>query len=115
MKRFSAVVLLFAATMMLFGQGTAPRMLSVTPDEGRTEEVYTTTGENLGKAQVKDVFLTNGKDDIKMVIVSQTNESIQFKVPAGTKAGRYSLMVFTTDEMQYIEQPVRLTIVVPAS
>lgn len=110
MKRFSAVILLLAASLVVFGQGTAPRMTSVTPDTGKTDAVYTIAGENLDKSQVKEVFLTLGKEEIKVVIVSQKAEAIEMKVPASVKPGRYGLMVLNADCTMYIEQPVKLTI-----
>lgn len=110
MKRLSAVLVLFAASLSLYGQGTAPRMLSVTPDAGKPEAVFVATGENLSTDSVKEVFLTMDKLEIKVVIVSQKADAIEFKVPANVKPGRYGLMVLIADCTMYIEQPVKLTI-----
>lgn len=110
MKIFSATLILLAALAVAAAQNKSARMTAVTPDTGKASAEYTAAGENLGKAGVKDLFLTNGKDDIKVEVVTQKEEAIQFKVPASTKPGRYSLMILTADGKQLIEQPVKLTI-----
>jgi len=110
MKRLSAVILLFAASLVVFGQGTAPRMTSVTPDAGKPDAVVVVAGENLDKSQVKEVYLTLGKEEIRVTIVSQKPEAIEFKVPPTVKPGRYGLMILNADCTMYIEQPVKLTI-----
>jgi hypothetical protein len=110
MKRLSAVFVLLAASLVAFGQGTAPRMISVTPEAGKTDVVFTVAGENLDKSQVREVFLTLDNEEIKVVIVSQKADSLTFKVPATVKPARYGLMVLNADCTMYIEQPVRVTI-----
>ena len=115
MKRFSALILFFAASLTLFAQGTAPRLLSVTPGEGKPETVFITAGENLDTGSVKELFLTLEKEEIKVLIVSQKADEIQFKVPANVKPGRYGLMTLTADCTMYIEQPVKLTILTEIS
>lgn len=110
MKRLSAVILLFAASLVVFGQGTAPRMTSVTPDAGKPDAVFVVAGENLDKGQVKEVFLTLGKEEIRVTIVSQKAEAIEFKVAPTVKPGRYGLMILNADCTMYIEQPVKVTI-----
>ncbi len=110
MKQLSAFLYLFVLAVALMGQSKSPRVATVTPDTGKAAAEYTAAGENLVKDLVKDLYLTNGKDDIKVQIVTQTGEAIQFKVPANTKPGRYSLMILTGDGKQFIEQPVKMTI-----
>lgn len=111
MKLFSAAALfLVVFEAVSLAQAKSPRLTAVTPDTGKPAASFSTAGENLTKAVVKDLYLTNGKDDIKMEIVAQTNEAIQFKVPANTKPGRYGLMILTADGKQFMEQPVKLTI-----
>ena len=110
MKRFTAVILLFAAALVLLGQGTAPRMISVAPDTAKPDAVVTITGENLGKNQVKEVFLTMGKDEISIPIVTQKAETLEVKIPVTVKPGRYGLMILNADCTMYIEQPVKITI-----
>ena len=111
MKQFSAVLMLLTLSMALtIAQSKSPRLATVTPDTGKAAAEYAAAGENLGKDAVKELFLTNGKDDIKMEIVTQKDDGIQFKVPGSVKPGRYSLMLLTADGKQFIEQPVKLTI-----
>jgi len=110
MKLFSATLLLMAALMAAVAQTKSARLAAVTPDTGKASAEYSAAGENLSKAGVKELFLTNGKEDIKVEIVTQKEEAIQFKVPASTKPGRYSLMILTADGKQLVEQPVKLTI-----
>jgi hypothetical protein len=107
MKRLIAVLLLVAAAA---AETKSARMATVTPETGKPAADYTVAGENLAKDTIKELFLTNGKDDIKVQIVSQKEEAIQFKVPATVKPGRYTLMILTADGKQFIEQPVKLTI-----
>jgi hypothetical protein len=110
MKRLSAVILILAASLVVFGQGTAPRMTSVTPDTGKADAEYTIAGENLDKNQVKEVFLTLGSQEIKVSIVTQKADAITVKVPVDVKPGRYGLMILNADCTMYIEQPVKITI-----
>ena len=107
MKRL-AVALLTAVT--LFSQAKSARMATVKPETGKAAAEYTAAGENLAKDTIKELFLTNGKDDVKVQIITQKDDAIQFKIPAGVKPGRYSLMILTADGKQFIEQPVKLTI-----
>jgi hypothetical protein len=110
MKQISAVLILFVLSMAMAAQSKSPRLATVTPDTGKAAAEYATAGENLGKDAVKELYLTNGKDDIKVDIVAQKADSIQFKVPASTKPARYTLMILTADGKQFMEQPVKLTI-----
>ena len=102
--------LLTLLAFALFAQAPSPRLSTVTPDTGKSGAEFAATGEHLTKTDFKDLFLTNGKDDIKLRIVTQKEDAIQFQVPATTKPGRYTLMFLSADGKQYIEQPVKLTI-----
>jgi hypothetical protein len=110
MRRILAGLFLFALSVALVAQEKSPRLTTVTPDTGKPNEEYLAAGENLAKDAVKDLYLTNGKDDIKVPILTQNEESIRFKVPSNTKPGRYALMVLTADGKRFIEQPVKLSI-----
>lgn len=85
-------------------------MTTVTPDAGKPDAVYVTNGENLDKGSVKEVFLTTDKEEIKVAIVSQKADAIEFRVPVNVKPGRYGLMILTADCTMYIEQPVKVSI-----
>jgi hypothetical protein len=111
MKRLSLVFFLFVLALPLFGDGTIwPRVTAVTPDPGKVTAEFTATGDNLSKTQVAEVYLNDGKDDVKVTIVEQSKEALKFKLPVGMKAGKYGLVVLTVDRMQFIEQPVKITI-----
>ncbi|MBI2686314.1 MAG: hypothetical protein HYX27_08360 [Acidobacteria bacterium] len=110
MKQLFAVLILCALPAAALAQSKSPRLASVTPESGKPAAEYTAAGENLDKDAIKELYLTNGKDDIKVSIVTQKADAIQFKVPGSVKPGRYALMVLTADGKQFIEQPVKLTI-----
>ena len=104
-----AVFALALSGLTQSAQAPSPRMATVTPDTGNAATEFTCTGENLGKDQVAELYLTDGKNDVKAQIVEQAREQIKFK-PGAAKPGRYSLMILTADKTRFIEQPVRLTI-----
>lgn len=110
MKLSSVVALLFAASLVLFGQETMPRMSSVDPTNGKTGDVVAVIGENLDKANVGKVYLTDGKNDAECEVTEQSATSIKFKIPAKI-SGRMALMILTVGkEPKLIEQPVKVTI-----
>jgi hypothetical protein len=105
MKRFVLALLLtcICAIGTLVGDTKSPRLTTVEPDNGKVGDVATAKGENLDKDLVADLFLTDGKNDVKVVITERTNDAIKFRVPQ-IKAGRYRLM--TASKTSMIEQPV---------
>ena len=106
---FVATLLLFTA--MAFPQEGMPRMTSVEPGNGKAGDVLTAAGENLTKPGLEKLYLTDGKNDLEVQVTEQTATAIKFKIPAGAKAGRFSLMILTGGkEPKYIEQPVRVTV-----
>ena len=113
MKLSSIVLLLFAATLVLFAQEAMPRMSSVEPSSGKSGDVVVVTGENLDKANVAKVYLTdskNEKNDVVCEITDQTATEIKLKIPAKA-TGRMALMILTGGkEPKLIEQPVKVTI-----
>jgi len=110
MKLSSIVPILFAATLVLFAQEAMPRMSSVEPTNGKAGDVIAVTGENLDKANVGKVYLTDGKNDIVCEVTGQTATEIKLKIPAKA-TGRMALMILTVGkEPKLIEQPVKVTI-----
>jgi len=88
-----------------------PKMNTVTPAAAKIGDVLTVDGENLDKSAVAELYLTDGKNDFKVVMDEQTAKSIRFKVPKTAKPGRFNLMVLTTGkEPKLIEQPVKVNI-----
>jgi hypothetical protein len=92
-----------------FAFQSAPLLSGVDPDSGKEGDTISTKGQNLGKKQVGELYLTDGKNDIKAPIVSQTDDEIKFTVPKATPA-RYHLMVLTANRSHFIEQPVAFTV-----
>lgn len=110
MKLSFVVSLVVVASFTAFAQQAMPRMTSVDPLNGKVGDVIVVTGENLAKEAVSKVFLTDGKNDIPVVVSDQTATSLKFKIPEKA-SGRLTLMVLTTGkDAKYIEQPVKLTI-----
>jgi len=88
-----------------------PRMSTVDPGTGKAGDEITVAGENLEKAQVSKVYLTDGKNDVLLDMTEQTATSIKFKIPTKANVGRFSLMLLTTGkDPKLIEQPVKLTV-----
>ncbi len=86
-------------------------MKTVEPGNGKVGDELTVSGENLDSKFVKEVYLTDGKNDIKVEVTQQTAEAIKLKIPAKAKPGRYSLMVLTAEKSpKLIEQPVKCTV-----
>lgn len=114
MKLSLFVPLLVAAGIAAYAQSSTPRMTSVDPDSGKRGDIITITGENLGKNLVAKVYLTDGgdgKNDVEVQIIEQTETSIKFKIPAKAIGGRLALMILTaTKPAQLIEQPVKVSI-----
>ena len=110
MKLSSVVPLLFAATLVLFGQEAMPRMSSVDPTSGKAGDVIAVTGENLDKGTVGKVYLTDGKNDFVCEVTEQTATSLKIKIPAKV-TGRLALMILTVGkEPKQIVQPVKVTV-----
>ena len=105
MKRYlSALLAVCVCAGMLLAADTKPaRVTSVEPDSGKVGDVAMAKGENLDKDVVADLYLTDGKNDVKAEITERAPDSIKFKVPK-IKPGRYRLM--TASKTSMIEQPV---------
>ena len=63
MKLSFVVSLLVAASFAAYAQQAMPRMISVDPQNGKKGDVIAVTGENLQKALVSKVYLTDEKND----------------------------------------------------
>ena len=110
MKLSFAVPIFLAASLAAFAQ-SSPKMSTVDPGTGKVGDEITIAGENLEKAQVAKLYLTDGKNDVLVDMTEQTATSIKFKIPSKATAGRFALMLLTTGkEPKLIEQPVKLTV-----
>lgn len=112
MKLSLLVSLLLAAGAAAWAEQPMPRMVSVDPANGKAGDVIVATGENLQKALVAKLYLTDGKNDLTCEMLDQTDTTIKFKIPAHAAIGtRLTVMVLTTGkDPRYIEQPVKVEI-----
>ena len=109
MKLSFVISLLLVTSYAAFGQAM-PRMVSCEPGNGKVGELIVVSGENLAKDAVAKVYLTDGKNDLEVVIVEQSATAIKFKIPAKA-TGRMALMVRTAGkDVKDIEQPVKIQI-----
>ncbi len=103
-------LLLTLLPAVLLSQAVMPRMVSVEPLEGKTGVNVVVTGENLDKANVSKVYLTDGKNDLELKVLEQTATTVKFKIPASCKPGRWAMMILTGGkDPKLIEQPVKFT------
>jgi hypothetical protein len=92
-------------------QAAMPMMSSVEPDSGKVGDVLVIQGTSLDRDNVAALYLTDGKNDIRVPIVEQTATSIKFRIPPEAKPGRQALMVLTRGrEPRLIEEPVKITV-----
>ena len=104
-----AVLTLLVLTPTLLGQTC--RIESVDPGTAKVGDTVGAVGEAIGKANVVELYLTDGTNDIKVAILEQSDKLIKFKVPANVKPGRYSLMIKTSGNTpKLLEQPVKVEI-----
>ena len=91
-----------------------PVMHKVLPASGKIGSVLKIQGDFLGKTRVDEVYLTDHTFDMKVKVLLQTEDSIEFRVPPFVKPGRLQLLVRTTGrEPLLLEQPVYITIEEP--
>jgi hypothetical protein len=112
MKLSFISALLLTASLGLYAQEGVPRMTTVDPPSGKKGDVIAVSGENLEKAEVDKVFLTDGKNDTPVEVTEQTATTIKFKIPDKVATGgRLSVMILTAGkDAKYIEQPVKVMI-----
>ena len=111
-----AIFFALAVPIRLIGQSTIPQMRKVDPASGRSGDVVAVTGDSLDQDTVAALYLTDGKEDVKVEITEQTATVIKFKIPANAKTGRLALMVLTKGkgkDPRLIEEPVKVLIEPP--
>lgn len=107
---FAILAVFVAAPRSGWAQDSIPRFASVEPANAKAGDLLTIAGENIGKEMVAEVYLTDGKNDFKVILASQTDIEIKFKVPKIVPA-RYKLMVLTKGkEPKLIVQPVKVEV-----
>lgn len=89
----------------------APQMTRVQPDNGKIGSVLRVQGVYLGKAKVDEVYLTDHTFDMKVKVLDQKDDSIEFRIPPSAKPGRLQLLVKTVGKQALLlEQPVYITV-----
>jgi len=93
-----------------WSQGT--RIVNVEPLTAKVGDTVTANGDGIDAANVDVLYLTDGTTDIKVAIMEQSDKRIKFKIPDGTKPGRWGLMIHlkSTTGPPLIEQPVKVTV-----
>ena len=95
----------------LQAQADMPLMSSVEPTSGKVGDVLSIQGANLGQDKVAQLYLTDGKTDLKVPMIEQTSTSIRFRIPPEANPGRLALMVLTKGkDPKLIEQPVKIMV-----
>ena len=91
-----------------------PVMHKVVPESGKIGSVLRIQGAFLGKTKVDEVYLTDHTFDMKVKVLEQTEDYIEFRIPPFVKPGRLELLVKTTGkEPLLLEQPVYINIEEP--
>ena len=107
---FALLAVVLASTAVLqpsLRAQAAPTITGVDPGEGKVNDSLSISGQNLGKASVSAVFLSDDKSDYKAAIVSQSEDKIVFKVPQ-VKPGSYNVSIQSGAAI--LIQPVRFTV-----
>jgi hypothetical protein len=91
-----------------------PVMHKVVPESGKIGSVLRIQGAFLDKTKVDEVYLTDHTFDMKVKVLEQTEEYIEFRVPPFVKPGRLQLLVKTAGkDPVLLEQPVYMTVEEP--
>jgi len=91
-----------------------PLMHTVQPDAGKIGSVLRIRGVFLDKAKVDEVYLTDHTFDMKVKVLGQTEDYIEFRIPPSVKPGRLQLLVKTTGrEPLLLEPPAFITVEEP--
>jgi hypothetical protein len=104
--------LLCGLTAPLMAQ--VPVMTTVQPNSGKIGSVLRIHGVYLDKSKVEEVYLTDHTLDMKVKVLDQSGDAIEFRIPPSVKPGRLQLLVKTPGkEPLLIEQPVYITVEEP--
>jgi hypothetical protein len=108
--------LTFLATLLWFGlagslTAQGPHIDTVQPDAGKVGDVLRIQGAYLGKAKVDEVYLSDHTFDMKVKVLDQKDDVIEFRIPPFAKPGRLQMVVKTTGKQPLIlEQPVYIMV-----
>ena len=104
---FAIGVLVLLCLAPFVGAQNVPKVTAVDPGTGKVNDSVTLTGENLGKATVSAVFLSDDKDDFKATLVEQEAGKIILKVPQ-VKSGGYNISIQEGDKILIL--PLHFTV-----
>lgn len=96
-RRWLILAAVIVAASAAIAQNT-PQITGVDPSYGKVNDTLTVSGNNLGKASVSSVYLSDDKSDFKAAIVEQGEEKITVKVPQ-VKAGSYNISLQVGDKL----------------
>lgn len=103
---FMAALLLMAAVVWAAEvQPTAAVIEKVTPAEAKTGDVVAITGAGLGEANIRAIYLTNGKSDFKMEVTEQNDTLIRFRVTKDAPSGNLRLVFQDAKDGTMLEEP----------
>lgn len=111
--------LMFLTSLFCFGlagvsSAQTPQMNDVQPKGGKVGAVLRIHGISLGKAKVDEVYLSDHTLDMKVKVLDQKDDTIEFRIPPSVKPGRLQLVVKTAGKQPLIlEQPVYITVEEP--
>ena len=87
---FIALLLTSALLLIVPGALSAfqalPRCTAVDPDTAKTGDTVNVTCENVDKATIAGLYLTDGKDDTKVVVMEHTADKLKFRCHASSRA-----------------------------
>jgi hypothetical protein len=106
---FSATLLCFEFVRSLAAQ--APHVRAVEPIAGKIGEVVRVHGAYLGKDKVDEVYLSDHTFDMKVKVLNQKDDVIEFRIPPFARPGNLQLVMKTTGKQPVIlEQPVHIAV-----
>lgn len=109
--RLCLVLAMFCLSLAVPLAAQVPQMMTVQPDNGMIGSVLRIHGLYLDKAKVDEVYLTDHTFDMKVKVLDQNDDSIEFRIPPSAKPGRLQLLVKTVGkEPKLLEQPVYITV-----
>jgi hypothetical protein len=92
----------------------APQMDVMNPNTGTIGTVVRANGKALGKDKIDSVYLSDHTLDLMVKVLSQSDDTIEFRIPPSVKPGKLQLVLKTTGKQQYIlEQPFYFTVEEP--
>ena len=91
-----------------------PQMNSVSPDSGKVGAVVRAHGVFLGRDKVEGVYLSDHTLDMMVKVLTQSDDSIEFRIPPSVKPGKLQLVIKTAGKQAYLlEQPFYVTVEEP--